>query len=246
MPRGARLHYRPVAALNKRLCYKGEIFVDIKNFAPTPGAGQAATIDVPKRRHSGRASKSCPTPGDGIPVGSAREYTPVTSAPTHAECRSLNTDLMFSSRTDEWATPQEFFDELDREFHFELDACALPSNAKCERFYTPEEDGLKQPWVYASSVFCNPPYGRTIGRWVRKAAEAAAAGCTVVMLLPARTDTRWFHDYIYLKPGVKLRFVRGRLKFGDGKNSAPFPSMVVIFGGDARDVQNDQGGSQHE
>lgn len=138
----------------------------------------------------------------------------------------MNSDVMFSSKTDLWATPQELFDELNKEFHFELDVCATPENAKCRKFYTKEQDGLAQPWT--GRVRCNPPYGREIGQWVRRAFFAAVAGATVVMLLPARTDTRWFHEYIYGK--AEVRFIRGRLKFGDSKNSAPFPSMVVIFG----------------
>lgn len=134
----------------------------------------------------------------------------------------MNTDVMFSSRTDMWETPAAFFRALDAEFHFTVDVCAVPDNAKCKVFYTPEQDGLVQNW--GGCCWCNPPYGREIGKWVKKAAEAE---CTVVMLLPARTDTAWFHDYIY--GHAEIRFVRGRLKFGDSKNSAPFPSMVVIF-----------------
>ena len=137
----------------------------------------------------------------------------------------MNTDVMFSSKTDLWETPQDFFDELDQEFHFDLDVCALTENAKCARYYTPEQDGLSQPWE--GVCWCNPPYGREIGSWVRRGFFASAGGATVVMLLPARTDTRWFHEYIYRKSEV--RFVKGRLKFGGSKNSAPFPSMVVIF-----------------
>lgn len=140
----------------------------------------------------------------------------------------MNTELMFSSKTDLWATPQYFFDELDSEFHFTLDACATPENAKCERYYTPEMDGLSQPWD--GVVWCNPPYGRHVGDWVAKASEEARKGVTTVMLLHARTDTRWFHDYIYKK--AEVRFVRGRLKFGESQNNAPFPSMVCIFRGD--------------
>lgn len=135
----------------------------------------------------------------------------------------MNTGVMFSSKTDLWATPQAFFDELNEEFTFDLDTCAIADNAKCARFFSPEEDGLAQDWTDCIA-WCNPPYGREIGKWVKKAAESRAR---VVMLLPARTDTAWFHDYIYGK--AEIRFVRGRLKFGDGKNSAPFPSMVVIF-----------------
>lgn len=141
----------------------------------------------------------------------------------------MDKSVMFSSKTDMWETPQAFFDDLDRLFHFTLDACAIPENAKCAVFYTPEQDGLSQPWH--GVVWCNPPYGRAIGAWVQKGYEAAESGeadC-VVMLLPARTDTRWFHDFCYLNRVATVRFVRGRLKFGGAKNAAPFPSMVVIF-----------------
>ena len=132
------------------------------------------------------------------------------------------TNIHFSSKTDLWATPQATFDELNDEFSFTLDPCATKQNAKCEKFYTEKEDGLKQNWD-GEVVFMNPPYGREIGKWVKKAVESKAL---VVMLLPARTDTRWFHDYIYQK--CDIRFLKGRLKFGDAVNSAPFPSMVVI------------------
>lgn len=137
----------------------------------------------------------------------------------------MNTELMFSSKTDLWETPKDLFDKLNKEFHFTLDVCATPENAKCEEFYTKEQDGLKQPWK--GTVWCNPPYGRQTGEWVRRAFLASVSGNTVVMLLPARTDTRWFHEYIYGK--AEIRFIRGRLKFGGSKNSAPFPSMVVVF-----------------
>ena len=139
----------------------------------------------------------------------------------------MNTEVMFSSKTDLWATPQDFFNQLNEEFHFTLDVCALPENAKCECFYTPEIDGLSQPWT--GRVWCNPPYGREIGQWVRRAHFALASGGAdlVVMLLPARTDTRWFHEYIYKR--AEIRFIKGRLKFGGANNSAPFPSMVVVF-----------------
>lgn len=134
---------------------------------------------------------------------------------------------MFSSKTDLWATPQDFFDKLNEEFQFDLDVCALPDNAKCERYFTPEMNGLLQPW--SGKVWCNPPYGREIGMWIARAYTATKLGYAdvVVMLLPARTDTRWFHDFIFQK--AEIRFVKGRLKFGDSKNSAPFPSMVVVF-----------------
>lgn len=134
----------------------------------------------------------------------------------------MNTAVMFSSATDLWATPQDFFDELDAEFHFDLDVCALPENAKCATYYTPEQDGLNQPWV--GTVWCNPPYGRQIGKWVERGAQAAQNGATVVMLLPARTDTRWFHDYIYNNPLAEIKFVRGRLKFGGARTRRHFPA----------------------
>lgn len=140
----------------------------------------------------------------------------------------MNTTLMFSSETDLWTTPQEFYDELNKEFHFTLDPCATPENAKCPKYYTATEDGLKQDWS-GETVFCNPPYGRAIKDWVKKCyEESRKPNTTVVMLIPARTDTSYFHDYIYHK-AKEIRFVRGRLKFGKSKNPAPFPSMIVIF-----------------
>lgn len=137
----------------------------------------------------------------------------------------MNKGVMFSSKTDLWATPQEFFDKLNEEFQFTLDVAAIPENAKCKNFYTPDNDGLNQRWF--GTVWCNPPYGRQIARWVEKAYKSFLEGATVVMLLPSRTDTLWFHKYILGK--AEIRFVKGRLKFGGGQNSAPFPSMVVIF-----------------
>jgi len=137
----------------------------------------------------------------------------------------MNTDVMFSSKTDMWATPQDLFDKLNAEFGFETDVCAIASNAKCKNYYTPEIDGLKQEWT--GNCWCNPPYGREIGKWVEKAATSKAM---TVMLIPARTDTKWFHDYIYNK--AEIRFLKGRLKFGGAQNSAPFPSMIVVFRGE--------------
>ena len=140
----------------------------------------------------------------------------------------MNNDLMFSSKTCEWATPQDFFDRLNAEFKFTLDPCASAENHKCDKYYTKAEDGLIQDWS-GETVFCNPPYGREIGRWVCKCFHEVFDGkCPcAVMLIPARTDTRWFHDYIYNK--AEIRFIPGRLKFNSQKNSAPFPSMVVVF-----------------
>ena len=141
--------------------------------------------------------------------------------------KSRLTSGVFSSTTDLWATPQDFFDKLNEEFHFNLDPCATPDNAKCAKFFTKEQDGLQQEWG-GYNVFCNPPYGSEIKKWVRKCYEESRKPDTlVVMLIPARTDTSYFHDYIYHK--AELRFVRGRIKFGGASQGAPFPSMVVIF-----------------
>lgn len=133
-----------------------------------------------------------------------------------------------SSNTNEWATPRLFFQQLDTEFHFTLDPCATPENAKCKKFYTIDTDGLTQDWG-GQIVFCNPPYGKEIAKWVRKCAEESQKpNTTVVMLIPARTDTSYFHDYIYHR-AREIRFIRGRLHFNDAKQGAPFPSMVVVF-----------------
>jgi site-specific DNA-methyltransferase (adenine-specific) len=133
--------------------------------------------------------------------------------------------VMFSSKTDNWSTPQDFFDLLNEEFHFTLDPCADDLNHKCAKYYTKESNGLAQSWA-GETVFCNPPYGRELPKWVKKCHDEAEHA-TVVMLIPARTDTRAFHEFIYGK--AEIRFIRGRLKFGGSKNSAPFPSMLVIY-----------------
>ena len=168
----------------------------------------------------------------------------------------MNIDVHFSSDSTEWRTPRDLFERLDQEFGFDLDACATPDNALCDRYFSAKDDALSKDWS-PSTVFMNPPYGDPeapckpnckkkkcerrgyhiaeykpgIGDFVKKAYTESLAGATVVCLLPARTDTRWFHDYIYEKGEV--RFLRGRVKFlqGDGmsKNSAPFPSMIVVF-----------------
>lgn len=131
---------------------------------------------------------------------------------------------LFTSNTDQWETPQWLFDEYNSKYNFALDVCALPENAKCRRYFTPETDGLKQEW--GGYCWMNPPYGRRIAEWVKKAYEESRKGATVVCLLPSRTDTKWWHDYC-MKGEIK--FLRGRLKFGNSKNSAPFPSAIVIF-----------------
>ena len=128
-----------------------------------------------------------------------------------------------------WETPQDFFDKLNVKYKFSTDVCAVRSNAKCKHFFSPCMDGLKQPWKGA--CWMNPPYGRNFTRkWVEKAFMESRKGCIVVALLPVRTDTRWFHDFIYCKRDVSIEFIRGRLKFSGSKDAAPFPSMVVVFG----------------
>ena len=131
---------------------------------------------------------------------------------------------LFTSRTDEWETPKDFFDTMNKEFHFNLDVCATKVNAKCEKYYTKKENGLSQQWH--GNCWMNPPYGREIGKWMKKALEASKEGALVACLVPARTDTAWWNEY---DMKGEIRFIRGRLKFGGSQNSAPFPSAVVIF-----------------
>ena len=147
----------------------------------------------------------------------------------------IQTELFFSSKSDDWATPLEFFRQLDYEFNFSLDPCCTTLNCKCSYGYYKDEgiDGLSQDWYNDLhdkpnyNVYMNPPYGKSILYWIEKAYIEWQKGCTVVALLPARTDTDWFHRFIYGK--AEVRFIKGRLKFGGSKNSAPFPSMIVIF-----------------
>ena len=146
---------------------------------------------------------------------------------------------MFSSASDDWPTPKDFYDQLDAEFGFVLDACASTTNHKAPHYYALDHadptrrDGLAGDWaadarVHGGSAFCNPPYGAQIGAWMARAAQTARDGATVVCLVPARTDTRWFHDHV-LAEGAEVRFVRGRLKFGNAKTGAPFASLVIIY-----------------
>ncbi|MBD8663048.1 adenine methyltransferase [Rhizobium sp. CFBP 8752] len=138
-------------------------------------------------------------------------------------------DVHTSSKTDDWATPQHVFDKLDAEFGFKLDVCADDDNAKADDYYTVVEDGLVQDWCGFGPVWMNSPYGRTIGKWIKKAYETAQRGHTVVCLLPSRTDTSWWHRYCAKSDDI--RFVSGRIAFGDGTGRAPFPSVVVDFDG---------------
>ena len=144
-------------------------------------------------------------------------------------------ETLFSSKEIEWETPIELFNKLNDQFHFTLDPCSTKENAKCSKFYTKEDDGLSKSWDN-EVVFVNPPYGKTIREWIKKSSETKG---TVIMLLPARTDTKYFHDYIYNK--AEIRFIKGRLKFGgnqNGSGSAPFPSMIVIFKQSAENRDN--------
>lgn len=139
--------------------------------------------------------------------------------------KRLKRSVHFQSKSHLWETPQALFDELDSEFGFTLDVCASPDNAKCEKFFTAKQNGLIQTW--SGACWMNPPYGREIGFWVQKAFESSLQGATVVALVPARTDTTWWHSFVM--PYAEIRYLRGRLKFGGHENSAPFPSAVVIF-----------------
>jgi phage N-6-adenine-methyltransferase len=134
-------------------------------------------------------------------------------------------NVMFSSQSCEWETPLPFFQTLNEHYHFTLDVCATPHNAKCAAYFTKEQNGLTKEW--RGRCWMNPPYGREIGAWVKKAYESACKGALVVCLLPARTDTAWWHDYCMKG---KITFIRGRLKFGGSQNAAPFPSAVIVFG----------------
>ena len=130
----------------------------------------------------------------------------------------------FSSKSDMWSTPQDLFERLNAVYSFTTDVCATVENRKCEHYYDEEMDGLKQTW--RGVCWMNPPYGREIGKWIQKAYESSLEGATVVCLVPSRTDTRWWHDYAMKG---EIEFIKGRLKFGNAKNSAPFPSAIIIF-----------------
>lgn len=133
-------------------------------------------------------------------------------------------DVHYKSETYEWSTPQDLFDELNKEFNFTTDVCAKPENAKCKNYYSPLQDGLLQIWN--STCWMNPPYGSQIKRWMKKAYVSSLKGATVVCLVPSRTDTEWWHTYAM---EGEIRFIKGRLKFGGHKDCAPFPSAIVIF-----------------
>lgn len=147
----------------------------------------------------------------------------------------MNNDLMFSTGKDDWETPEEFFNEINKEFHFTLDVCANEHNHKTEKYFSETQNGLEQNWE-GNVCWCNPPYSRSTKKkpgqsdWIKKCfIEGQKKNTTVVMLIPARTDTIAFHEYIYNK--AEIRFIKGRLKFVGGANAAPFPSMLVIYRG---------------
>lgn len=141
----------------------------------------------------------------------------------------INTELHFSSAEESWETPQEFFNNLNKVYKFTLDVCAEPHNKKCDNFLSKEDDALSVDWDKLSlCCWMNPPYGRTIGKWMQKAYEESLKGVTVVCLVPSRTDTKWWHDFAMKG---EIEFIKGRLKFNNHKNSAPFPSAVVVFKG---------------
>lgn len=149
----------------------------------------------------------------------------------------MNSSVHYSSQRQDWTTPDDLFQKLDAEFHFALDACATNENTKCDLFYSPETDGLTAEWttfVKHGAVFCNPPYS-DLGKWIEKCFVESTNGLTVVMLIPARTDTAAWHRWIWNNElhepylNTEVRFLKGRLKFGGAKNSAPFPSAIVVF-----------------
>jgi len=143
---------------------------------------------------------------------------------------------LFTSDSQEWETPQKLFYELNEEFRFSFDLAANNGNKKCTRFFTIHDNALEQTWANISCdpftnsawLWLNPPYSN-IKDWVRKCYEENNKGAKIVMLIPARTDTQYFHNWIYKNPNVEIRFIKGRLKFSNSKNSAPFPSMIVVF-----------------
>jgi|14BtaG_2_1085337.scaffolds.fasta_scaffold106734_2 site-specific DNA-methyltransferase (adenine-specific) len=136
------------------------------------------------------------------------------------------TETMFSNKSNEWSTPNEFYEKLDSIFNFTLDPCATDENHKCDKFYTMEDDGLVQDWG-GEKVFVNPPYSENT-KWLEKCYnESQKPNTIVVVLIPSRTDTKYWHNYAM--KASHIYFVKGRLKFGNQRNSAPFPSAVLIF-----------------
>lgn len=155
----------------------------------------------------------------------------------------MGLEVHFSSAKHDWATPQPLFDALNAEFGFTVDAAANATNHKCARWYGQggeREDALTQPWDPAEVYWCNPPYGREQAAFVRQGYDVMCRGGVAVFLLPARTDTKMFHQYIWNTDaqktynGVQVRFLRGRVRFAGAPGPAPFPSMVVVMDGRGR------------
>ncbi len=152
-----------------------------------------------------------------------------------------NMDVHYSSKSNEWESPKELFNRLNKEFNFNLDAAATKENCLCLNYFTIGNDALKQDWSQYGNTFCNPPYGRSIGKFVEKAYNESKKGIIVVMLMPSRTDTKFYHNYIM--KSKEIRFIKGRCRFinrsfpswrEDGNfkiTPAPFPSMIVVFDG---------------
>ena len=138
----------------------------------------------------------------------------------------LNSSL-FSSKDQTWETPQDLFDKLNEVFEFELDVCAVDETAKCNKYFTPEIDGLKQEWK--GNCWMNPPYGREQIKWIEKAYNESKNDAKIVCLIPARPDTKVWHNIIFTKASC-IVFIKGRLKFGGSKDAAPFPSALIVFG----------------
>lgn len=135
--------------------------------------------------------------------------------------------VLYSSNKTDWETPQDLFDKLNSIFHFNLDVCASKENAKCEKFYTEEEDALSREMIWLGTCWMNPPYGRCISEWMENALHCSVEyKSTVVCLVPARTDTKWWHDYV---AKGEIFYLKGRLKFVGARNSAPFPSAIIVF-----------------
>ncbi len=141
------------------------------------------------------------------------------------EHSKLTTGL-FTSRTEEWETPGYVFSTLNDEFHFQVDVCATIENKKCDKYFDKDIDGLDQEWS-PYRCWMNPPYGKKISQWVKKAYKESQRGALVVCLVPSRTDTRWWHEWVM--KASEIRLVAGRINFGNSKQSAPFPSSIVVY-----------------
>jgi phage N-6-adenine-methyltransferase len=194
--------------------------------------GQLSKGPIPPPKNEAQARELAPLLDQPDQLQEAWSEASANGKPTAEKVREAVQNRMgvhYSSESPDWSTPQDLFDELNREFAFDVDVCATPETAKCAKFFTEQADGLAQDWL--GTCFMNPPYGDGIGRWVRKAHESGANGTTVVCLVPGRIDTAWWWDYCRFG---EVRILRGRLRFGGGDTGAPFPSVVVIFGPKAK------------